>query len=237
MTGKRESNVKTALMVAAMFAAVVLAAFAVNVRFFRITEIEIRGNGKISTKEILKRSGLKEGVSASFFSEERASALILKNPRILDVKITKEFPRRAVIEVEEISPLCLTLGEDGRPYYIGENGKNLGRANFYEGLDFPLLIGEGIWNSELLGEAFDIIKLSSKSEILSARDISEINVDSVYGIRVFTNDRRRIDFGKESVAEKWHRVEKIIIHSRSINLTERYINISSKTTAVVDFKL
>jgi cell division septal protein FtsQ len=205
--------------------------------FFELEQIEVRGNNRVSQKEILKRSGLTLGKSMIFFLEEDVEREILKNPRIKSVHIKREFPKKVIIEVKEAEPFCLALGEEGELYYMSENGEKLGKTNFDEGLDFPILVGEGIIKPDLLGEALEILKLSLNSNILNWKEISEINLDSIYGITVFTNDKRRIDFGRGDIREKWHRVEKIITHSRTINLTEQYINVSSEKIGVVNFKL
>jgi hypothetical protein len=127
--------------------------------------------------------------------------------------------------------------EDGELYYMSKSGKKLGDANFQEGLDFPVLTGEVIISTDLILGALDILKLSIASPTLNWKEISEINLNSIYGLTVLTTDGRRIDFGENNIVEKWYKVEKIITHARGINLTEKYINISSGKIGVVDFKL
>lgn len=204
--------------------------------FLTIEEIEVVGAKRVSQKEVLKRSGLIVGKSGIFFFEDRVIGDILKNHWITSAYVRRELPRKVVIEVKEAEPFCLFVGDRGDLYYMTETGKKLGTANFYEGLDFPVLIGDGIWTSELVGEALDVLKLSLKSNILNWKEISEVNVDRIYGITVFTTDGRRIDFGREDMEEKWYRVEKIITHTREMNLVEKYINVSSGRIGVVSFK-
>ena len=205
--------------------------------FFTINQIEIIGAKRVSQREILKRSGLIAGKSMILFFENGVIKEIVKNHWITNVRIEKEFPKKVIIKVKEAEPFCIILRDTGDSYYMSEEGKELGRANFKEGLDFPVLIGEGIEKSELVGEALDILRLSLKSNALNWKEISEINLDSIYGITVFTTDSRRIDFGQDNIEKKWYKVEKIITNTRRINLTERYININSEKTGVVNFKL
>jgi cell division protein FtsQ len=205
--------------------------------FFTISRIEIMGIKRVSEKEVLKRSGLRVGKNMISFLEANVTEEILKNPWIKSAYIKREFPGKVIIEIKEFEPFCLVLGGDGEIYYMSETGKKLGKANFDEGLDFPLITGEVIVESELLGEALGILKLSLKSVVFTWKEISEINLSSIYGITVFTIDKRRIDFGEGNVAGKWHKVERIINHARRINLTEKYINISSEKIGIVNFKL
>ncbi len=205
--------------------------------FFTINQIEIIGAKRVSEREVLKRSGLVNGKSMILFFENGVKKEIVKNRWVTDIHIEKIFPNKVIIEIKEAEPFCIFLRDTGESYYLSEEGKELGRANFKEGLDFPVLIGEGIEKPELVGEALDILRLSLKSNALNWTEISEINVDSIHGITVFTTDGRSIDFGNDNIAKKWLKVERIIAHTRGINLTEKYINISSEKTGVVNFKL
>lgn len=205
--------------------------------FFKIDQIEIVGIKKVSEKEILKRSGLIIGGNMVFFSDAAVTREILKNSWITDVHIKREFPGKVIVEIKEAEPFCMALGEDGELYYMSKSGKKLGKANFDIGLDFPVLTGEGIEDPELLGEALEILKFSLGSAVLTWKEISEINVNPIYGITVLSTDGRRVDFGQEDIEKKWYRVEKIISHARGINLSEKYINISSGKIGIVDFKL
>jgi len=205
--------------------------------FFKISQIEVVGIKRVSEKEVIKRSGLIVGRNMVFFSDSDVTRDILKNPWITDVHIKREFPGRIIIEIKEAEPFCIVSGEDGELYYMSELGKRLGKVNFSIGLDFPLLTGEGIGNPKLLGEALEILRFSLRSTVLTWREISEINTNPIYGITVFSTDGRRVDFGQENIEKKWYRVERIISHARGINLTEKYINISSGNMGIVDFKL
>lgn len=205
--------------------------------FFKIDQIEVVGIKKVSEKEILKRSGLIIGGNMVFFSDADVTREILKNFWVTDAHIKREFPGKVIVEIKEAEPFCMALGEDGELYYMSKSGKKLGKANFDIGLDFPVLTGEGIEDPELLGEALEILKFSLGSAVLTWKEISEINVNPIYGITVLSTDGRRVDFGQEDIEKKWYRVEKIISHARGINLSEKYINISSGKIGIVDFKL
>jgi cell division septal protein FtsQ len=205
--------------------------------FFKIDQIEVVGVKRVSEKEILKRSGLIIGGNMVFFSDVDVTREIMKNSWITDVHIKREFPGKVIVEVKEAEPFCMVLGKDGELYYMNKSGKKLGKANFDVGLDFPILTGEGIEDPKLLGEALEILKFSLRSAVLTWKEISEINVNPIYGITVLSTDGRRVDFGQEDIEKKWYRVEKIISHVRRINLTEKYINISSGKVGIVDFKL
>lgn len=203
---------------------------------FMVHKVDISGNNRASSREILKRSGLREGESSIFFFENQVEDEIKKNPWIKKVSVHKEFPKKVTIEVEEEDVYCIVLSDDGSFRYMSRTGGILGSGNFSMGLDFPVLIGDGIGDPKLLEEALEILELSKKSTVLKWDEISEVQVDSVYGINVLTNDARRIEFDKNNIAGKWDNVERIIKYSNSLGLRESYINVSSDSFGVVDFK-
>lgn len=208
----------------------------ISLGVFTVHEVTVAGNEKITDKEILQRSGLRLGESSIFFFEDSVAEDILKNPWISSVEVHKEFPKRVHIEIEEEKVYCLVFGSDGRPHYLSSTGKILGTAKFDEGLDFPVLIGDGIENSDLLKEALQILDLSSNSSVLDWSEISEIHIDKIYGINVYTTDQRRIVFDRGDVFRKWRKLESIIQHADGLGLKQAYINISSSDMGVVNFE-
>lgn len=222
----------------ATYAAVGMAFAAYKLKFFEIEEIEIRGTRNVDTEEILKRAGLKPGYTTIFFSAGDAKKAILTSPWIKEVAITREFLKKKItINVRELKPFCLLLDQKGELHYLSEEGDQLGKAESNYGLDYPVVVSKDSSSSHTLRSAIELLKLSQGSNVLKWDEISEVNVDPVYdGLTVLTNDRRKIVFGTGDLKLKWIKLEKIILHSRSMNLTEQYINLESETTAVVDYK-
>jgi cell division septal protein FtsQ len=204
---------------------------------FTVEQINISGNTRIKEKEILKRSGLRQGESSIFFFEDAVEENILRNPWVKSISVRKEFPKKVYIEIVEEEVYCLLFNEDGELYYLSKVGKRLGPANFDEGLDFPVLIGEGINNPDLVKEALQILELSLRSKVLNWGRISEVHLDSIYGINLFTIDKKQIEFDSKNIVNKWRKIEKIISHAEMLGIKETYINISSESIGVVNFEL
>jgi cell division septal protein FtsQ len=225
------------LLVFIMSLSTVIALICLHLRMFDITEIEITGTKKVTEREVLKRSGLRKNESTIFFREKEIKEEIKKCPWISEVTIKRHFPHKVSIHITEAAPFWLVVGEDGEVLYMSVTGEVLGKTNSEYGLDFPLLVGDGISNPDLLGKALEIRRLAQDSDLLNLKEISEIDLDTVYGISVFTTDKRRVDFGGGNITEKWYKMEKIMRYTRKINLMEQYINISSEKQGIVDFKL
>jgi cell division septal protein FtsQ len=225
------------LLVFILSLSMVIFLICLDLKIFDINEIEITGTKRITEKEVLKRSGLRKNESTIFFSEKEIREEIKKCPWISEVTIKRHVPHKVTIQITEAAPFWIAVGGDGELLYISETGEILGKANLEYGLDFPLLVGDGISNTDLLAKALEIRRLAINSEVLNLKEISEIHLDTVYGISVFTIDKRHIDFGSGNITEKWYKMEKIMKYTRKINLMEQYINISSEKQGIVDFKL
>ncbi len=227
---------KLGFIVIILLAAAVSISIAVRNERFKVKEIVIEGNEKVTKREIIKRSGIIAGYTSMFFVERSSISRIKRNSWIKEVRIKKIFPNKVVIKISEHKPFCL-IKEAQSIYYLSENGIKTETAKPQKGLDFPIIHVEGNLGERSIMEAIELLKLSKKSDILKWDDISEIIVNPVYGFRLLTNDKRYIDFGKRDIISKWKKVEKIILHSRKFNLKEEYINISSTTTGVIDFNI
>ncbi len=240
MEDKRNFPYKKVIIVLSALTVVALLAVSsyltLRTGMFTVEEVLIKGNRRIVGREILKRSGLREGQSSIFFFEKEVEDEILKNPWIKKVSVQKDFPKKVTINVEEEEVYCIVLSDGGKPLYMSRSGRILGTGNFDLGLDFPVLIGDGIGDPELLEEALEILELSKNSAVLKWDDISEVQLNSIYGITVFTNDSSRIEFDRDNIVEKWDKAERIMRYSRSLGLEESYINVSSGSMGVVDFK-
>ena len=205
-------------------------------KYFTVSEISINGNNKIKSSEIIKRSGIRAGITSMFFLESLAVKKIAENPWAESISIKKEYPGKVTINITETEAFCIMLDETGKPYYININGKKLGPAIMKEGLDFPIILSDGIYN-DLLDQAIEILKLSKSSSVLNWKEISEVNISQEHGLKLITVDKRLIEFGIGNITSKWYKVEKIITHARTKNLSEDYINISSENLGVVNFNI
>ncbi len=227
--------IKILSVVLVLLALVASAYITLHLGMFTVQEIDISGNTKIKDKEILKRSGLRQGESSIFFFEQTVEENILKNSWVNIVTVTKEFPKKVNIEISEEESYCLLMDEDGKLFYITKEGKRLGAANFDQGLDFPVLIGEGINDPDLVKEAIQLLELSSVSKVLNWSNISEVHLDSIYGIDLFTVDKKHIEFDTKNIENKWRKVEKIITHAEMMGIEGKYINVTSDSMGVVNF--
>jgi len=103
-----------------LIALVASAYITLHLGIFTVQEINISGNTKIKEKEILKRSGLRQGGSSIFFFEDSVEENILKNSWVKSVSVIKEFPKKVNIQINEEESYCLLLDENGKLFYINK---------------------------------------------------------------------------------------------------------------------
>ena len=206
--------------------------------YLTIQYIKIEGNYRVSGSEILKRTNLTKGESSLLFFDNDLERKIEKSPWIMDANITKILPNSVSIEVKEAEIFCLIkLGEKNLKY-ITDSGIILDDANIDFGLDFPVIISESILEPELLEYALSILKISRYDSVLNFEHISELNVNSIYGITVVTTEGVNVFFGlRENLQERWNRLKRTFLFSQNSNIKQEYIDLSLKDKVVVKYDL
>ena len=226
----------TKAIAAVVLSVCVIALFAIDPsEHLTVKEIVITGNSKISSSEIIKRSGIRAGKTSMLFPTSGAKREILENPWVSEVRVKKFLHGKIKVEIYENEPFCIVAREGAEPHYIDVEGRRLGAAEPSRGLDFPVISSREEISPGLLLQAIEILSLSKSSSALDWSEISEIAVEENFGIKLLTVDRRFITFGKNNMKSKWHKVERIIVHSRKNNLVEKDIDISSGDVGVIGY--
>lgn len=206
--------------------------------YLTIQYIKIEGNYRVSGSEILKRTNLTKGESSLLFFDSDLERKIEKSPWIMDANITKIFPNSVSIEVKEAEIFCLIKQGGKSLKYITDSGIILDDANIDFGLDFPVIISESILEPELLEYALSILKISRYDSVLNFEHISELNVNSIYGITVVTTEGVNVFFGlRENLQERWNRLKRTFLFSQNSNIKQEYIDLSLKDKVVVKYDL
>lgn len=200
-----------------------------------VKEIVITGNSKISSSEIIKRSGIRAGSTSMLFFTSKAKQEILENPWVNEVRVKKLLHGKIKIEIYETEPFCIVAQGGAEPYYIDAKGRKLGAADPSQGLDYPVISSKEEISQGLMLQAVEILNLSKSSPTLGWSEISEVVVEENFGIKLLTLDRRFVTFGKNNMKSKWRKVERIIVHSRKNNLVEKDIDISSGDVGVIGY--
>ena len=112
-----------------MFFLVIVAVIFVMSVFFRVSDIQVRGNTHYTDEEIIRAIDIEEGDNLFFFDRFAAlSRVFAKLPYIDEVTVERSLPNRVIITVSESEALAyIVLGEEN--WTIDHNCKVLGKAN------------------------------------------------------------------------------------------------------------
>ena len=112
-----------------MFFLVIVAVIFVMSIFFRVSDIQVRGNSHYTDEEIIRAIDIEEGDNLFFFDRFAAlSRVFAKLPYIDEVTVERSLPNRVIITVSESRALAyIVLGEE--KWTIDHNCKVLGKAN------------------------------------------------------------------------------------------------------------
>ena len=112
-----------------MFFLVVVAVIFVMSVFFRVSDIQVRGNTHYSDEEIIRAIDIEEGDNLFFFDRFAAlSRVFAKLPYIDEVSVERSLPNKVIITVSESQALAyIVLGEE--KWTIDHSCKVLGKAN------------------------------------------------------------------------------------------------------------
>ena len=112
-----------------MFFLVIVAVIFVMSVFFRVSDIQVRGNSHYTNEEIIRAIDIEEGDNLFFFDRFAAlSRVFAKLPYIDEVSIERSLPNRVIITVTESRALAyIVLGEE--KWTVDHSCKVLGKAN------------------------------------------------------------------------------------------------------------
>ncbi len=178
-----------------MFFLVIVAVIFVMSVFFRVSDIQVRGNTHYTDEEIIRAIDIEEGDNLFFFDRFAAlSRVFAKLPYIDEVTVERSLPNRVIITVTESEALAyIVLGEE--KWTIDHNCKVLGKANDDElaGLIPILGISPG---TLMIGESLQTADGDTGVVDFIAEVLDQLEARGLYTQvgRVDFSDLRRVEF-------------------------------------------
>lgn len=109
---------------------------------FGLEAITISGERELTEKEILRAAGIGPRNSLIFLDARRLRASLQTLPLVKEASISKLYPNRLLIEIEERRPFALWQ-KDGRVQVVAEDGTPIDSLHDGRFSDLPLVVGEG----------------------------------------------------------------------------------------------
>lgn len=180
-----------------------------NAPFLQIKEININGVKRVSKDEVLELAEIELGDNIIAVDIAEIKKRIKKHPWIETVKINRKMPDKLLLEVKERTAVAL-INLDAL-YLIDNSGSIFKRASIEDDVDLPVIttdvakeeLEDDERASSLIIEAIDLIGLLNAREKFGLDMVSEIKVDTVYGLTLYAMDSgTRIEIGSNAFQEK-----------------------------------
>ena len=109
--------------------------------FFKVDQVEVSGNGRYSTEEIIEASGVTVGENLFFLNKYEAAARITQElPYVESAKIGRRLPNTLCIQVEECKR-ALAAEHEGELWLMCYNGKIADTAPVEDRDNYTVLTG------------------------------------------------------------------------------------------------
>lgn len=178
---------------------------------FLIKEIEVIGNDYVKENEISKISNLGLGMNIFKFNRGEIEKKISAHSFIKKVKVTRTYPDKVLISIEERKVACIIPFMDQQFLYIDKEGIVVEKSQSLKSYNNPLITGlEEV--SFIIGNSIDINPVWLKDSILCIidilkennllKEISEIHLQEDYTIQLYTNAGSVIKIGNDGILEK-----------------------------------
>ena len=196
---------KRLLIMAAIVVAVVLS----MVLFFRVRDVEVRGNHYYSGEEIVAAAGIADGDNLLTLSRgEIAGNIIARLPYVKTVRVTRSLPDTVVLTVTEHETNYCIRSTSGSLYLITAAGKATqeiteqeagGYIQILEPQIAPPVIGEtvslaGTEGTQATLEALTLTLQEIENAELS-KQVASVSVPSAYNISLWYGDRFDVKLG------------------------------------------
>ena len=183
---------------------------------FRLREIEVKGNQKISQETLLSLA-LIEGMPNLFTIRLKEMTKKLEShPWIDQVRGRKVFPNKIVIEVVERKPIAILQLEE--LFYIDTQGEIFSRVGERDGYNYPILTGltRGVFEKEpekaklLLTRALELLMVVEREKVPPLEAVSEIHMEKSFGITCFNQaEGLEVNMGWDRYGDKVRRLSLI----------------------------
>ncbi|WP_437271769.1 cell division protein FtsQ/DivIB [Staphylococcus succinus] len=165
----------------------------------KISSVEIKGNHNVSKSEINKTIDVKDDARMYTYSTSKAEEQLRKNTLVKDVKITKHFPNKMIVDVTEDQIVAL-IKKDDKYTPITEDGTELDNYDGNSVDDGPILEGFKKDNKEQIIHQLAEIPSKVRSTIAEVQYDPQANAQNQ--IKLFTTDDIQIVGNLNTIGNK-----------------------------------
>jgi cell division protein FtsQ len=181
---------------------------------FRIENIEVDGNQRLSTQEILALSDIRHGQGTFDLDLELIGQRLEENDWILNAQVERLLPRGIKVSIVEHTPCCI-INLDYL-YYVDRQGGVFKVLHRGDSLDYPMVSGferDDLATPEAPGTSWlervvEVIAQLERRTIFNIEEVAQIHVDFERGIELYTLEHGvTLRLGKERCNTKFDLLE------------------------------
>ena len=218
---------------AIVFGAFALFEWAKKAPEFAIDELHFSGNQRATEAELCRLSGLQTGLNLVALDPLAIERLLLTDPWIQQVRVSRHFPRKLEIQITEHQPVAMvSLGE---LYLLDDGGEPFKRLQASDALDLPLVTG--IERDDYVARHQEtVLRLTQALQVAAAYSasgtgrssrLSEVHLDDE-GVTLITGDGQQVRLGEGETPEKLARLARVRQELKSRSLSAEVIRLDNR---------
>ena len=203
-----------------------------NPIFTIVKEIEISGIKLISKNEIIQSSELENKI-ITIFNKQTFLNNLYRSQDIKKVDIIKKSYSKVLILIEEREYTFVVNQEDAKGL-IDETGSFYPKKNLDNFTNLPILSLEKMEDASI---GLTLLRLLKKYKLVDKFELSEIKIDQILGVQIYSIEGQTILIGTNDFDEKIKKLE--IIISKAIDEKKRavFIDLRETSKGVVNYNL
>ncbi|GMR04956.1 MAG: FtsQ-type POTRA domain-containing protein [Thermodesulfobacteriota bacterium] len=212
---------------------------ALKTPYLTLRTVNVTGNERVTAEEVITLSGVHEGKNIFSFSIAEAKKGVKKNPWVDEVRLKRRLPDTLSFEIKERRPVAIVKMD--RLYVMDSHGIIFKKLSPGDAVDLPVVTGlddsaSGPGEGDYVAGLMRLISLLEQRKGFNADNISEINVDPLYGFTLSTLDEGvRLRLGTTGFEERLKRFERILELRKGSLRGIRSMDLDSDREVVVRF--
>jgi cell division septal protein FtsQ len=203
----------------------------------KLKAIQITGAAPTTEARLRKNITITPGDSLWEKSVEKQAEIAKRDPWVEKAQVRRVFPNTIVIDVKERTPFAVMNESNGQFKYLDSSNTIIDKAEPEKIGQYPILVGHDLrTNSNLRGEALDILKSLPEDGLMSRHDVSDLRFDEEHGFQMrLAKSGILIDIGKENIPLHIDRARRVVqyLDQHSINASRVDSDYSKKVLVKV----
>lgn len=215
--------------------------YIVNSPYVKLEEVVITGIDGNLKQRLLTMAEIGTGTSLLALNENKLKQKMESHPWIKAVQLKKRFPHTLLIWAEKEDPWAVVVS--GGLHYLGRGGKVFKEVDHDEAIDYPLITGVSLTDSNLESQlrlATQILKVIEREKRpWSLEELSEIHVKKNGRVSLyFQSLPAAIQLNGMDLAKKMVALKRLVGHLNRAGYIHlvKVINLDYRNGAVVSFK-